>query len=198
MSLSNPHIPFAALVDLAEGRLASDELAAMEPHLAGCGDCRDRVARLERTLELMRSDVSESAPEYAVNRAVSLIRGRADPESSMLRRVLATLKFDSLQLAPALGVRAGAPSERQLLFAAGDNEVQLEVIQAGESWAVSGQVLGPCKGGKVELRGPAASARTELNEMCEFMLPPVPEGGYALTLRLSEVELEVTDLRLGA
>jgi len=112
--------------------------------------------------------------------------------------VLATLTFDSMQMTPAFGMRSGASSERQLLFAAGDNEVQLEVTQAGEAWAVSGQVLGPCAGGQVELRGPAAIAHTELNELCEFTLAPVPKGGYALTLRLSEVELEVPDLKLGA
>lgn len=198
MSITSPHIPFARLIDFVEERLTSNERAAMEPHISACRQCGDLVSRLEQTLAMMRIDLSEDAPPYAINRAVSLIRERAKPVSSVFRRIVATLKFDSMQLTPALGVRGSATFERQLLFSAGDNEIQLEVAQAGEAWAVSGQVVGPCEGGWVELKGPAATANAVLNELCEFTLPPVPEGGYALTLRLSDVELEVTDLKLGA
>ena len=64
----------------------------------------------------------------------------------------------------------------------------------GESWAVTGQVLGPCAGGSAELRG----APGAVNEVCEFALAAVPTGAYTLTLRLDDIELEVPDLRLGA
>jgi hypothetical protein len=35
-----------------------------------------------------------------------------------------------------------------------------------------------------------------LNEQCEFRLPPVPAGSYSMTVRVSDVEIEVPRLVL--
>jgi hypothetical protein len=86
-----------------------------------------------------------------------------------------------------------------MLYSAGDNDVDLRVQPAGESWVVSGQVLGECAGGSVRLEGGAAEvAAAELNELCEFTLPAVPSGTYKLRLRLNDVEVEIPELQLKA
>jgi hypothetical protein len=94
-------------------------------------------------------------------------------------------------------VRAAAATGRQLLFNAGDNELHLQIAQAGEGWQVTGQVLGACAGGEVELRGTGEPLRAALNEMCEFTLAPLAAGVYTLTLRLGEVEMEIPELEIG-
>jgi anti-sigma factor RsiW len=199
MSFSSPHLPFTKMVDLGEGRLAPDERQSAVDHTAACGACARLVARLERALDLMRTDTDEDAPSAVVARAVSLFAPRARPATSALRRLVASLIYESTPFAPAFGLReGGSSSERQLLFHAGDNEVQLQVAPDGEAWAVTGQVLGPCGGGSAELRGAPAAVDATLNEVCEFAMPAVPAGAYTLTLRLNEIELEVPDLRLGA
>ena len=120
--------------------------------------------------------------------------------SGLLRRVVATLTFDSNSQTPAYGVRSGtAAPARQLLFSAGDFDVDLRLAAGVEGWTVSGQVLGPCGGGEVEVEGAeGAGARAALNDLCEFTLPPVPEGVYTLRLRVDEVEVEVPSLSLRA
>jgi hypothetical protein len=40
--------------------------------------------------------------------------------------------------------------------------------------------------------------RTELSDLCEFRLPPVPAGAYALTVCLTEFDVEITELILGS
>jgi hypothetical protein len=60
-------------------------------------------------------------------------------------------------------------------------------------------VLGECVGGSVEIEGvggDAARAEAALNELCEFSLPPVPEGSYNLLLRLPGADVQLPELDL--
>lgn len=204
MILTPRHIPFARLADMVEGRITAADSTEERAHLDACERCSSQAAQLRRVATLMRSDASEDAPRDVLMSAVQLFRARkaGGREPGLLRRIVAALTFDSSALTPAFGVRSGlAAPARQLLFSAGDFDVDLRLAQGGEGWTVSGQVLGPCGGGQVEL-APAARAggetRAALNELCEFTLPPVPEGSYALRLRMNDTEVEIPDLNLRA
>jgi anti-sigma factor RsiW len=197
MNLIFPHLEFDKLADLAEGRLSARDQKAALAHLSRCRHCSEKLAGLERAIEMMRADAMEDAPAYAFERARKLILARVKPPASAFKQVLATLTFDSLQMAPDFGLRAGAAAERQLLFTAGENDLHLQIKQAEERWVVCGQVLGPCSGGEVEIEGASATAHASLSDLCEFTLDSIPAGTYVLTLRLSDAELKVPDLKLG-
>lgn len=198
MSALSSHIPFRRLVDLAEGRLSPGEREQVQHHMASCPRCTADVAWLEHTIGLMRSDDCQDAPSPVVARAVRLFRTRsAQPAPGILERVRAVLRFDSVQLTRAYGVRAEQPVARQLLFGAGEQDLDVRIAPAGDGWAVSGQVLGPCTVGQAMLEGTEGAAQATLNGLCEFTLPPVPPGRYTLLLRLPEVEVQVPELELG-
>lgn len=203
MRLTPRHIPFARLADLAEGRLSPEEAAKERAHLADCTRCAGQAAQLGHLAALMRADTSEDAPPETVAGVVRMFRARRAQasEPGVLRRLVAALTFDSSSLRPAFGVRSGqAAPARQLLFSAGELDVDLRLAPGGEGWTVSGQVLGPCRVGEVEVLDAEGStaARATLNELCEFTLPPVAEGTYALRLRLDETEVEIPELSLKA
>jgi anti-sigma factor RsiW len=204
MRLTPRHIPFERLADMAEGRLSADESREEREHLSACEQCSTRAAELGRVVSLMRADDTEDAPAHALASAVRMFRARPSAEraQSLVSRIVAALTFDSAALTPAFGIRSGqAAPARQLLFSAGDFDVDLRLAQGGEGWTVSGQVLGPCEGGSVELTlgGSEDSAqRATLNDSCEFTLPPVAEGVYALRLSFGETEVEIPDLSLTA
>ena len=157
----------------------------------------------------MRTDSAEDAPHNAMAHALNLFRTRkasveaASSEKSLGRRVLAALSFDSMTVAPAYGVRSGeASGARQLLFSAGDNDLDVRLTPTGETWVVSGQVLGNCKGGAIELESAEGEgsvvAAAALNDVCEWTLPAVPTGNYRLRVRLGDTEVEVPELELRA
>lgn len=203
MRLRLNHLTFAKLADLAEGRAPAAEREAALGHVSECARCAARLGRLEAVVAHMRSDTSEDAPPAAVAYALSLFRPRAaaapSSATSRARRLIAALKFDSFGMEPAYGVRSDRAGARQRLYAAGDYELDVRVAAGPEAWTVSGQVLGPlCAGGRVELEGAAGAARAELNEQCEFTLPPVPSGSYNFRLLLPDAEVEIPDLELKA
>jgi len=203
MRLTPRHIPFARLADLAEGRLSPEEAADERAHLDACTSCAGQAAQLGHLAALMRADSSEDAPPELVSGVVRMFRARraAEARPGLLRRLVAALTFDSSSLTPAFGVRSGqAAPARQLLFSADDLDVDLRLARGAEGWTVSGQVLGPCRGGEVEILDATGStaARAALNELCEFALPPVAEGGYSVLLRFDETEVEIPGLSLRA
>lgn len=194
------HLAIERLADMAEKISSPDERAASAAHLSTCPLCAGQLARLENLIGMMRTDDSEDAPRDVISGAVALFAGcatEATTAASLLRRIVAALSFDSTVSAPAYGVRAGQPSSsRQILYSAGDNDLDLRVTPSGDALVVSGQVLGDCSGGEVELKGAGRETRAALNETCEFTLPPVPSGSYSLLVRLDGVEVEVPELEL--
>jgi anti-sigma factor RsiW len=198
-SNTEQHIPFSRLADLVDGRLSADEQAEIEPHLLSCARCAADVAWLRRVIGLMRADDTENPPAHVVAAAKRLFQTPAVPSGPVARRqIIASLHFDSMQTPVAMGLRAGAQPDRQMLFATADYLVDLRIAPSGALWAVSGQLLGADAGEQVELRGPTRMARVPLNDMSEFVLPPVPPGSYTLTVGLADLDITITDLELGA
>ena len=199
MKTTSRHISFEKLADLAENRLSHEERAASLSHVTACSHCGARLKELERLVNLMRTDSAEDAPRDVRANAVALfgVRG-SSTKPSIAQRLIAALSFDSARLSPAYGLRSGQPQARQLLYSAGENDLDLRVRPSGAEWVVSGQVLGVCAGGQVELQGETggSTAIAALNDLCEFALPPVPTGRYTLKLLLNDMEVEVPDLEL--
>jgi hypothetical protein len=198
MTIFSPHIEFDKLADLAEGRSAAQERQQQLNHLEQCRRCSQKLNHLKGAIETMRADKMEDAPARAIERARNLLRAHIKPAPSAIKQAIAALKFDSLQSTPAFAMRSAATSERQLLFSAGETDIHLQISQQDEQWIISGQALGECSGGEAELAGTGFTTTAPLNELCEFTLDPAPEGTYVLTLRLSDAELKVTDLKLGS
>ena len=208
MKLNSHPVTFARLADLVEGRLTADERGEVQAHVGACARCSAQVAQLEAVTGLMRTDASVDAPRDVLAAAVSLFASRREADAagrspSVVRRLLATLTFDSARVAPAFGVRSGhgADAARQLIFSAGASDIDLRLARVAEGWAVSGQVLGECAGGSVEIEGAgetAARFEVALSELCEFSLPPVSDGSYKLLLRLPGAEVQIPELDLRA
>lgn len=201
MKMKTQHIPFEKLADIAEARQSPEETAVMHSHLSDCEDCSAQLAKLQKLLNLMRTDVATDAPPALLSRTLGLFRPRAKEEKpSLVERVMAVLSFDSRQLSPAFGVRSGQSVARQLLFSVGEHDLDLRVAPDDGAWVVSGQVLGDeCDGGLVTLRGAEAESQSaRMNELCEFTLPRVPSGKYSLVINFSQTEIEVPEFELKA
>lgn len=191
------HLSEDQLATIAEGRMPPDEWSAVSIHVAACSRCTTEIARLERLIDLIRTDDSEDAPTHVVARAIRLFTQRAVPPLPSLRkRLLASLQFDSAQRPLVLGVRGISAPPRQLLFSDGDHMFDVRITPSGADWMVAGQVLGSTDTGRVELRRPGDVFETSLNDVGEFTLL-VPSGTYVLLVALTDVEIEIPELTIG-
>lgn len=190
-------VPYRLLVDLAEGRLAPLEAAAIRAQIVDDPEAQRDLAELEALIDLMRSDDSVDAPEHVVARAARLLRPK-ETLPRKLRRLTALLSSDSWQL-PGLapGLRSLHAWPRAILLRAGDRELDLQVGPRGEQWQVSGQVLGPEMPGVVTLSGTPDQVTAPLNDLGEFVLPLVAGGRYTLTVTQGDLEIVVPNLEIG-
>jgi anti-sigma factor RsiW len=189
-------VPYELLVDLAEGRLAPLEAAAVREQVAANPIARRQLAEIEELIGLIRRDEGEDAPEHVIARAMRLLRPPA-PQPK-LRRLTAILRSDSWRtpgLAP--GLRSLQAWPRAILLRAGDHEIDLQVAPRGEQWQLTGQLLGPESPGSVTLSGPADRVTASLNELGEFTLPLVAGGRYSLIITQGDLEIVVPNLEIG-
>lgn len=200
MSLNLSHIPYTQLVDWVEGRLPDDQQDALAQHIANCTRCRDEAARITRMIAAMRADNSVDAPPAVIARAVSLFRPRAvEPAPSLRQRLLALLTFESTPLTPAFGLRSAESTTRQMIFAAGDYDIDLRVTPTAAGWQLAGQVLGPDAGsGVATLVIDGATVTAPLDANATFTFPALPAGQGALTLHCADIELVIEALPIGA
>lgn len=155
---------------------------------------------LERRLRAARG--LEDAPPALIQRAIGLWQAPVTAAPGPLRRLLATLSFDSASTSPlALGLRSGGgPAARQLLFSAEGRDVDLRLVPATTGvplcWTLRGQLLGPDAGATAELQVGEHAARVALDELAEFRFDLVPQGECRLTLRSGDWILELPPFRI--
>jgi hypothetical protein len=159
---------------------------------------------LERHLRASRQ--LRSAPHDVLQRIVALYdrRPRPAPPLGLVRRMVqAVLELDSWAPGSALaGVRNAAPNQRQLLFRLEQHDVELSVRRsaaaAPQSFALTGQVVGPEEAGEVELQCGEFRARVAWSAHGEFQLEQVPGGECVLRLRAQTWETTLPAFTLSA
>ena len=188
------HLSLETLADIADNRLTSKALDAAMSHVKTCSPCDERLRRLQQLILTMKSDTAPDAPRAVVLSAISIFPAGAP---SSLRRIVATLMFDSRSAGPAFGMRSLHKASRQLVYSAQETDLDLRITIQNEECVVTGQLLrDACDGGMVEISGTTGSAETSLNELCEFTLPAIPVGNYSLRVRMADVEIEIPELEL--
>jgi hypothetical protein len=200
MNLSSSHLSVETLADLAEDRLGAEVQETALAHIATCSACDKGLLELRHLMRTMRSDRGEDVPGEVLNAAIDIFSRQLQLTTpSSIRRIVATLTFDSLKSTPAFGMRSGQASSRQLLYSAEESDLDLRITLENDQCVVAGQVLrDSCIEGLVEISGASGFAETSLNELCEFIFPALPLGNYQLRVKMGDVEIEVPELELTA
>ena len=158
---------------------------------------------------------ADERPEEEFNRLiVQMATARADPRAprplgqglrQVLQRVAAALRFDSQGAAgPVPGLRGAVAETRHLLFSAKGRDIDLRVAPVGGAFALSGQVLGPDEGGRIELAAhlragsppPPPTRHASIDMLGEFHLDDISHGTYVLTLQLGRDEIVLPPIEM--
>jgi hypothetical protein len=191
------HLKVENIVTYIEGRASTVETLTAKEHLSTCSECSELRQELQGLVTQLREDSSFEPPTELVQWGVSLFQPVIQPETGgKLRKIIASLIFDTYDQPMLAGVRRVGVPPRQLLFRAGDVDVdvKIESMEANDRITLVGQVLSsdtkffdntPVK---LESHG-MVRYRTRTNVVGEFSFDEVPKDTYHLSVDLPEGQI---------
>ena len=191
------HLSTENLVDYMDGKASDAERSAVDGHLASCSECSELKQELQYLLTRLQEDASFEPPADVVQWGVNLFQPVIQPQSGgKLRKIIASLIFDTYDQPMLAGVRRVGAPPRQLLFRAGDVDVdvKIESMEANDRITLVGQVLSGAEKFldntpvKLESHG-IVRYRTRTNLVGEFTFDEVPKDTYHLSVDLPEGQI---------
>jgi hypothetical protein len=150
---------------------------------------------INEIIALMQRDESTDAPQDAIKWSKNIFRTRAaQPAKSFVQKILAVLQMDLAPNKAAFGERsASAAQERQMLFGAGENGIDLRIKAGEKGFALKGQILGEGFANSTVRLG---DFEAKTGELSEFSFTDIPTGKYDLTLYSGETEITIKNLEI--
>ena len=197
------NIAFETLADYHDGRTDAATSAVIRQHLeTGCPNCQEGLSWLQGAARRIYETEQIQVPQRLLDRASALFRERFRPPVRV--SWLARLLFDNRQAALSFAGARGASQESvQLAYSTDRHDIELfqEPTEEG-AWYIIGQVM-PKEGEatliprEVVLTGSDSRQIVAAPQGEEFHLPSVPAGIYAVTLRLEEGDILLSDVVVG-
>ncbi|PYS56018.1 MAG: hypothetical protein DMG13_01360 [Acidobacteria bacterium] len=191
------HITNENLIDYMDGRASVDEMSTVESHLMNCGECEELKQEFHSLMTRLQEDSSFEPPAELLQWGVNLFQPVIRPQTAGgLRKIIASLVFDTYDQPLLAGVRGVGAPPRQLLFRAGDVDVdvKIESMEANDRITLVGQVLSSATKFfdntpvKLESHG-IVRYRTRTNVVGEFSFDEVPKDTYHLSVDLPEGQI---------
>jgi anti-sigma factor ChrR (cupin superfamily) len=192
------HITIEELTNYVEGNISDVEKSTLDTHVTACGDCAELKQEFQSLLHRLQEDASFEPPADLVQWSVDLFQPVMQPKTagSGMRKFIASLVFDTYDQPMLAGMRRVGAPPRQLLFRAGDVDVdvKIESMEANDRITLVGQVLSntdkffdntPVK---LESHG-IVRYRTRTNVVGEFSFDEVPKDTYHLSVDLPEGQI---------
>jgi len=183
-------------MDYMDGMAMDVEKSTVETHLVDCRECSELKQEFQVLAMQLREDSAFEPPAELVQWGVDLFQPIMQPEKSGLRKIIAALVFDTFDQPMLAGVRRVGAPPRQLLFRAGDVDVdvKIESMEANDRITLVGQVLSSATKFfdntpvKLESHG-IVRYRTRTNVVGEFSFDEVPKDTYHLSVDLPEGQI---------
>ena len=190
------HVSAAKLINYMEGQASDVEKSALEAHLTGCTECTQLKQEFQILMTRLQEDSSFEPPADLVQWGINLFQPVMQPQGGGLRKFIASLVFDTFDQPMLAGVRRVGAPPRQLLFRAGDVDVdvKIESMEANDRITLAGQVLSSATKFfdntpvKLESHG-VVRYRTRTNVVGEFSFDEVPKDTYHLSVDLPEGQI---------
>ena len=193
------HLNAEKLMEYTDGLLTDSKRAAIDSHLSQCEDCLQLKQELAQFVTHLKADASFEPPTAVLQWGVNLFQPMLQPKESVggrVRKIVASLIFDTFEEPILAGVRRVGLPPRQLLFRAGDVDVdvKIESVEANDRISLVGQVLSNSEKFfdntpvKLESHG-MVRYKTMTNFVGEFAFDEVPKDTYHLSVDLPEGQI---------
>jgi hypothetical protein len=186
------HLTSETALDLTDGRLTKEQAGIWNEHLSMCNTCATEIDIWRRLAEsLTRSHLKSAFPQDLEK--ARRVFSKAAAGATQLRRLVASLVFDSFQQ-PAFAGARGAPAQaRQLVLRTEEFDIHIKIWGDAGRRQLLGQVLhrsGEEFVGAAQfhlLKGGERLDSTLADEMGEFQFTRIPDGELSLQIDLPHV-----------
>jgi hypothetical protein len=184
-------------VNYTDGTTSVTERTSYEKHLTACNECHELSQEFNLLLARVKNDSTSEPPTDLVQWGVNLFQPVAQlKKGGALKKLIALLVFDTFDQPMLAGVRRVGAPPRQLLFRAGevDVDVKIESVEANDRITLVGQVLSNADKFfentpvKLESHG-IVRYKTRTNLVGEFSFDEVPKDTYHLSVDLPEGQI---------
>ena len=190
------HINAEKLIEYMDGQLTEETKAMIDTHLSHCPSCQETRQELQQFTIQLQEDSSFEPPAEVLQWGLNLFQPMLQPQDSgvaRIRKIVASLVFDTFEVPVLAGVRRVGAPPRQLLFRAGDVDVdvKIESVESNDRISLAGQVLSNSEKFfdntpvKLESHG-MVRYKTMTNVVGEFVFDEVPKDTYHLSVDLPE------------
>jgi len=191
------HLTVENIMTYVDGKTVADDKPVVEQHLSACSECAELRQELHHLVSQLQQDSACEPPSDALQWGIELFQPVMQPASGgRIRKIIAALVFDTFDQPALAGIRRVGAPPRQLLFRAGDVDVdvKIESMEANDRITLVGQVL---SGGakffdntpvKLESHG-IVRYKTRTNLVGEFSFDEVPKDTYHLSVDLPEGQI---------
>jgi hypothetical protein len=190
------HLTVENIVNYMDGQATDVEKSTLEAHLANCRECLELKQEFQSLMLQLREDSYFEPPAETLEWGINLFQPVMQPEKGGVRKIIASLVYDTFDQPMLAGVRRVGVPPRQLLFRAGDVDVdvKIESMEANDRITLVGQVLSSATKFfdntpvKLESHG-IVRYRTRTNVVGEFSFDEVPKDTYHLSVDLPEGQI---------
>ena len=190
------HVSLETLMNCIDGSASEAERSAAETHVMNCKDCADQKQEFQVLVARLREDLAFEPPADALNYSINLFQPVIRPDRKSVPQFIASLVFDTFDQPLVAGMRRVGAPPRQLLFRAGDVDVdvKIESMEANDRITLVGQVLSNATkffdNAPVILESHGVVRyRTQTNVVGEFSFDEVPKDTYHLSVELPEGQI---------
>ena len=190
------HINIENLVNYVDGVALDVDKVSVETHLTACNECAELKQELQVLMTRLQEDSSLEPPAELVQWGINLFQPVIQPKTGPVRRLIASLVFDSFDQPMLAGTRRVGTPPRQLLFRAGDVDVdvKIESMDANDRITLIGQVLSTdtkfFDNTPIQLESHGfVRYHTKTNVVGEFSFDEVPKDTYHLSVDLPEGQI---------
>ena len=190
------HLKFEKLIEFFENSQPPDEARKISLHLKNCAECAGQMRRLENFFSYAPPTASEEVSQAATARLLNIFQPKKNSPAreSVVSKLFGRLIFDDWQTATS--ERLAFSDTRQMLFRAGEFDVDLRFDLSGEKCLIAGQIFSDenLSGGAVEVSSAEKTWIASLNEFGEFVFPPLPAGNFTFRISVAETVFEIADV----
>jgi hypothetical protein len=192
------HISVEDLISYADEQNPVSDRPMIETHLLSCVDCREVNEEIRSFVSALCNDSAFEPPAELLQWGINLFQPLVQPSPVGLRKVIASLIYDSFDQPLLAGVRSVGAPPRQMLYRAGDVDVdvKIESMHSYDRISLAGQVLSSAP--KFYHNTPVKLVchglvryETTTNVVGEFSFDEVPKDTYHLWVDLPERELKL-------